>query len=430
MRSVLGCCCRKKLAQIGEGQPGVQNVLDHQHVLALDRLIQVLDQLDRARGALPIAIARCGHKVECRVHLDGPRQIGQKRRRALQHAHHHQLFAVQVTGNLRAHLGHALGNLLAGIENLKALVGSGSHASSIAAVKAAGRSRVLCKFASATAMPAAAVSPAHASILDRYAALSAHFFGLNVAHLRADAVAGRSCRRLCHGSQLSPRAHLHADAVGMVAIAVVARHHRRQALACSRHPLEFRSMGWSVLWDTAGFAWFGGLVFGISALVLQGWWAKIGALRTLDLAAPGRRHRLWHRAHRLLSSPETAATALPTNLPWGMSFPNGIEPTFVRVHPTPLYELAAGLAHRAWLYGGAAESPPGTGAILGEYLVLTGMAAFWSSSFAATPRFSGAFECPIGQRRLRDRGHRYLWWASTRPVTGSQKPALIEHIVA
>ena len=45
-------------------------------------------------------------------------------------------------------------------------------------------------------------------------------------------------------------------------------------------------MGWRVLWDSAGFAWFGGLLFGISALVFQGWWAKIGGLRTLDLAAP------------------------------------------------------------------------------------------------------------------------------------------------
>ncbi|MBV1908902.1 MAG: prolipoprotein diacylglyceryl transferase [Kangiellaceae bacterium] len=30
---------------------------------------------------------------------------------------------------------------------------------------------------------------------------------------------------------------------------------------------------------------------------------------------------------------------LPTDLPWGMSFPNGIEPTDENVHPVPLYEL-------------------------------------------------------------------------------------------
>ena len=42
-----------------------------------------------------------------------------------------------------------------------------------------------------------------------------------------------------------------------------------------------------------------------------------------------------------------------------MSFPNGIEPTFVRVHPTPLYELAAGLLIGAWLWwrGGKPQAP-------------------------------------------------------------------------
>ncbi len=35
-------------------------------------------------------------------------------------------------------------------------------------------------------------------------------------------------------------------------------------------PSEFRAIGWGVLWDNAGFAWYGGMVFGIAALVLQG----------------------------------------------------------------------------------------------------------------------------------------------------------------
>lgn len=31
---------------------------------------------------------------------------------------------------------------------------------------------------------------------------------------------------------------------------------------------------------------------------------------------------------------------LPTSLPWGMTFPHGIVPTLVRVHPNPLYQTA------------------------------------------------------------------------------------------
>lgn len=34
---------------------------------------------------------------------------------------------------------------------------------------------------------------------------------------------------------------------------------------------------------------------------------------------------------------------IPTDLPWGMSFPNGIEPTSVPVHPVPLYEIVYSL---------------------------------------------------------------------------------------
>jgi phosphatidylglycerol:prolipoprotein diacylglycerol transferase len=29
----------------------------------------------------------------------------------------------------------------------------------------------------------------------------------------------------------------------------------------------------------------------------------------------------------------------PTDLPWGIAFPNGVKPTDVTVHPTPLYEI-------------------------------------------------------------------------------------------
>ena len=72
----------------------------------------------------------------------------------------------------------------------------------------------------------------------------------------------------------------------MVAIAVVAGIVGAKLWHVLDTPRSSGCRGGGCLWDTAGFAWFGGLVFGISALVLQGWRAKIGPLRTLDLAAP------------------------------------------------------------------------------------------------------------------------------------------------
>jgi len=71
-----------------------------------------------------------------------------------------------------------------------------------------------------------------------------------------------------------------------------------------------------------------------------------------------------------------------------MSFPNGIEPTLARVHPTPLYELLAGLIIGYFLWRRGAK-PHATGAIVGQYLILTVSRASWWNSFAATPKSSG-----------------------------------------
>ena len=82
-----------------------------------------------------------------------------------------------------------------------------------------------------------------------------------------------------------------------------------------------------------------------------------------------------------------------------MSFPNGIEPTppGVRVHPTPLYELGMGLliGWYLWWRGGKKH---GTGAIVGEYLVLSGIARFLVEFIRRNPKIVlGAVECAAGE---------------------------------
>lgn len=175
-----------------------------------------------------------------------------------------------------------------------------------------------------------------------------------------------------------------ADAVGMVAITVVAGIVGAKLWHVLDTPAEFREQGIRVCWDTAGFAWFGGLLFGISALVLQGWRAKIGALRTLDLAAPAA--AIGYGVGRIgcfLSG--DGCYGVPTSLPWGMSFPHGIDPIYVRVHPTPLYEFAAGLLIGAWLWIRGGKSHP-VGRILGEYLLLSGTARFLVEFIRRNPK--------------------------------------------
>jgi len=183
------------------------------------------------------------------------------------------------------------------------------------------------------------------------------------------------------------------DAVGMVAVTVVAGIVGAKLWHVIDTPIEFRELGWRVLWDSAGFAWFGGLVLGISALIFQGWWAKIGGLRTLDLAAPAA--AIGYGIGRIgcfLSGDGCYGIEIqPVHFlsfsfrPWGMSFPNGIEPTLVRVYPTPLYELAAGLLIGWWLWRRAGK-PHRTGAIVGEYLALSGIARFWVEFIRRNPK--------------------------------------------
>jgi phosphatidylglycerol:prolipoprotein diacylglycerol transferase len=218
------------------------------------------------------------------------------------------------------------------------------------------------------------------------------------------------------------RAGVRADAVGMVAVAVVAGIVGAKLWHVLDTPADFREMGWSVLWDSAGFAWFGGLVFGISALLLQGWRAKIGGLRTLDLAAPAA--AIGYGIGRIgcfLSGDGCYGIAIkPVHLlffsfrPWGMSFPNGIEPTFVPVYPTPLYELAAGLLIGGWLWRRASKSRA-AGAILGEYLLLTGTVRFLVEFVRRNPKVLwGLSNAQLASAGSVAAGVLLLAWTATR----------------
>jgi phosphatidylglycerol---prolipoprotein diacylglyceryl transferase len=144
-----------------------------------------------------------------------------------------------------------------------------------------------------------------------------------------------------------------------------------------------------VLFDRAGFAWFGGLVAGILVLLWQGRQAKIGGLGMLDLAAPA--VSVGYGVGRIgcLISGD-GDYGVPTRLPWGMSFPNGLVPTVQKVHPTPIYELLGALLIAAYLWRRGAKTATGqalpVGQITGEYLVLSGVARFLVEFIRINPR--------------------------------------------
>jgi phosphatidylglycerol---prolipoprotein diacylglyceryl transferase len=180
-----------------------------------------------------------------------------------------------------------------------------------------------------------------------------------------------------------------ADAVGVAAYTTVGGVLGAKLWHVLEDPATLIHQPVQVLFDRAGFAWFGGLLVGIAVLVWAGRQARIGGLGMLDLAAPA--VSVGYGVGRIgcLVSGD-GDYGIPTNLPWGMSFPHGLVPTIQRVHPTPIYELLialliAGYLWRRGAHSGDGRTPP-VGQITGEYLVLSGAARFLVEFIRINPR--------------------------------------------
>jgi phosphatidylglycerol:prolipoprotein diacylglycerol transferase len=144
----------------------------------------------------------------------------------------------------------------------------------------------------------------------------------------------------------------------------------------------------SLLYSRFGFAWFGGFLGGFVALLFLAQHYKIPALEFMDLCSPAAAvGYAIGRIGCLLSG--DGDYGVPTTLPWGMSFPNGVVPTTARVHPTPIYEFFIWLVIAAilWRMGKKAVSGarPG-GEIFCGYLILTGAARFLIEFIRINPR--------------------------------------------
>jgi phosphatidylglycerol:prolipoprotein diacylglycerol transferase len=153
-------------------------------------------------------------------------------------------------------------------------------------------------------------------------------------------------------------------------------------------PGEFFADPWPQLFSRFGFAWFGGFLGGFVALLFLARRLKIPVLEFMDICSPaGCVGYAIGRIGCLLSG--DGDYGMPTSLPWGMSFPNGVVPTTQRVHPTPLYEFFIWLAIAAVLWRMGAKyvrEPMGKGEIFSMYLVLTGFARFLIEFIRINPR--------------------------------------------
>jgi phosphatidylglycerol---prolipoprotein diacylglyceryl transferase len=153
-------------------------------------------------------------------------------------------------------------------------------------------------------------------------------------------------------------------------------------------PAEFFADPWPQLFSTMGFAFVGAILGGFLALVLLAKRFRMSPLLMLDAASPAA--ALGYGIGRIgcLISGD-GDYGIPTTLPWGMSFPNGIVPTTQRVHPTPIYEFlgAVLIAWILWRLGarGLKTHAP-NGILFAAYLVLTGIARFLVEIIRINPR--------------------------------------------
>ncbi len=154
-------------------------------------------------------------------------------------------------------------------------------------------------------------------------------------------------------------------------------------------PQEFFAHPWPMIASRYGFAWFGGLIGGFIALILMARHEKTPMLEFLDACAPAACvGYAIGRIGCLLSG--DGDYGIPTSLPWGMSFPNGVVPTTERVHPTPIYELIAWMLI-AWILWKLGSGPIRKGERTGGriffyYLILTGVARFLVELIRINPR--------------------------------------------
>jgi len=119
----------------------------------------------------------------------------------------------------------------------------------------------------------------------------------------------------------------------------------------------------------SGLVFYGGLVGGAVGVAL---WARrrgVLNLELLDLCAPGL--AMGYAVGRIgCQISGDGDYGSPTDLPWGMAYPDGIVPTTEVVHPTPIYETLS-MALAAWALWRARDAfRPGV--LFACYLVLAG----------------------------------------------------------
>jgi phosphatidylglycerol:prolipoprotein diacylglycerol transferase len=170
--------------------------------------------------------------------------------------------------------------------------------------------------------------------------IGAYGFMLALAFLAADVLFRCEMRRRGESLALATRVFVAAVVGGIVG---------GKLMYLLTHPAAFLDDPLGVLFSTQGMAAYGGFIL---AIALCSWVIRRHGTRlsvVYDAAAPSL--ALAYGIARIgCQLAGDGCYGVPSDLPWAMSYPDGIVPTMDHVHPTPLYEMLYSFALFALLW--------------------------------------------------------------------------------
>jgi len=171
----------------------------------------------------------------------------------------------------------------------------------------------------------------------------------------------------------------------------------------------FLTRDWDMLFRRGGFVWYGGFLGATAGILLNGWRRRVPARFTAEIC--GAPLALGYALGRVGCFLVNDDYGIPTQVAWGMKFPNGLPATtvgnlqgmgvhfpamtdpnmVVAVHPTQIYETIAMLCVFWWLWRHR-DHGHAIGWLFACYLVFGGLERFLVEFLRAKDdRFGGVF---------------------------------------
>lgn len=135
-----------------------------------------------------------------------------------------------------------------------------------------------------------------------------------------------------------------------------------------------------LLFARDGITWYGGLVMGIVVGAIGCRVHGVSIKKVMDCTAVA--VAVGQALGRVGCFLVGDDYGVPTDLPWGIAFPDGAPPTLVAVHPTQLYEILWLLPVAALLWRRRHRSP----FLFGEYLVANGFGRIFIETLRVNPK--------------------------------------------